>query len=363
LKGILITVVIFVACIAVFFLLRVKNREIVKIGAIIPLSGPSSQHTVVADAIRLAAEEINLSGGINGRKLELIIADSKTNPEEGKKAFRKIEDEHHPLLYISTTSIVSLALASLAEDHQVVLTGLVVSNPTLTNRKEWVFKYFVSARQEATPIMNILKKLNVKKLGILYQNDAFGSSHHEVLKESFEKTGGSIISEPFMAKAPDFKSGMLRLKNTEAIYIAGFVNIVGQAIKQLRADEYKGFILSHSGSTSLPLSMPGLNDVYVAAPIIYNPNYVFARKAKERYEAKYDSFFTHQAANGYDFMKILAGLLDGQELSRENVRKLLEGEFSYPGIFGYIEKKQGEHDIHFPLYPARIVDGEVRYLH
>ena len=339
-----------------------KNKETIKVGAIIPLSGPSSQHSVVADALRLAAEEVNSSGGINGRKLELIIADSKTSPEEGTNAFRKIEKAHHPLLYISTTTTVSMALAPLAEKTQVVLTGLVVSSSTFTNQKQWVFKYYVSAKLEAKPIMHILEKLEVKKLGILYQNDGFGSSHHKVLKASFEETGGSVISEPFEAKAPDFKARIPKLENTEAIYIAGFVKIVGQAIEQLRAEQYKGFILSHSGSTSLPRSMPGLNDVYVAAPIIYNPNYVFAREAKERYEARYSSFFTHQAANGYDFIKILAGLLDGEELSRGNVRKLLEGEFSYPGIFGYIEKRQGEHDIHFPLYPARIVNGKMHYL-
>lgn len=362
-KGIIIiSAVIFAICIGAFFILSAKDEEAIKIGAIIPLSGPASQHKVFADAMSLAVEEVNQSGGLNGRKLELIIEDSKTEPEEGKKAFLKIEKQHHPQLYISTTSIVSLALAPLAEQTQVVLTGLAVANPTLTKMKKWVFKYYVTAEHEARPILGILKKLNVKKLCILFQNDAFGSSHHEVLKTAFEQTGGIVISEPFKAKSPEFSAKTPRLKDAEAVYIAGFVKVVGRAIKQLREDEYKGVILSHSGATSLPRSMPWLNDVYVAAPIIYNPNYVFAREAKERYEARYGSLFTHQAANGYDFIKILAGLLDGQDVSRENVRRLLEGEFSYPGIFGYIEKKSGEHDIHFPLYPARIVKGEIHYI-
>ena len=54
-----------------------KNREVIKIGMVIPLSGPASQHTVVADAIRLAVDEVNMSGGVNGSKLQLIIKDSK----------------------------------------------------------------------------------------------------------------------------------------------------------------------------------------------------------------------------------------------------------------------------------------------
>lgn len=345
-----------------YLLLSGKNKTDIKIGLIIPLSGPASQHKVVADAIFLAAEEINLAGGINGRKLKLILKDSRSDKSAGKKVFNEIERQHKPLLYISTTSTVSLALAPLAEANQVVLVGLVVASPALTRQKKWVFKYFVSAEHEAKPIMHILKQLNVNRLGILYQDDAFGISQHTLIQDAFEKAGGHVVSRAFDPKAADFETGLAPLKAAQAIYIAGFVNTVGKAINKLRADKYHGILLSHSGCTSLPRSMPGINNIYVAAPIIYNPNYVFAQEAKKRYEARYGHLFTHQAANGYDVIKILAGLLAGRKLTRETVRGMLEDGFSYPGILGYIEKQKGDHDIHFPLYPARIVNGEITYL-
>jgi len=344
-------------------ILTSKSKETIKIGAIIPLTGPSSRHSVFLDAINLAIDEINSSGGINKRKLELIVRDSRTDPDEGIKAFKDIEREHHPLLYISTTSVVSLALAPLAEENQVVLVGLAVSNPTFTEQKKWAFRYYTSAEDEVRPIIIILEKLAIGKLGVLYQDDAFGSSVHTAISESFKSAGGVITSESFDPTSYDFRAKTAALSGMEAIYIVGFVNVVGEAIKQLRADKYPGVILTPSGCASLPASMSEINGVYVAAPIIYNPNYIFARNAKEKYETTYREPFTHQAANGYDFMKIMIGLLDGQEASRENIRALLENEFSYPGIFGYIEKKAGQHDIRFPLYPSRIVDGEVLYLH
>jgi ABC-type branched-subunit amino acid transport system substrate-binding protein len=49
--------------------------------------------------------------------MELIIEDSKSNKEEGKKAFNRIEASHHPVLCVSTTSSVSMALAPLAEEN------------------------------------------------------------------------------------------------------------------------------------------------------------------------------------------------------------------------------------------------------
>jgi len=58
----------------------------------------------------------------------------------------------------------------------------------------------------------------------------------------------------------------------------------------------------------------------------------------------------------------LSGLLKDKEVSRESVKSLLESGFIYSGVFGSIDVKPGEHDITFPLHPAQIVDGEVKYL-
>jgi hypothetical protein len=54
--------------------------------------------------------------------------------------------------------------------------------------------------------------------------------------------------------------------------------------------------------------------------------------------------------------------LEDEEVSRERMKSLLEQGFIYPGVFGDLDVKPGEHDIVFPLHPAQIVDGEVKYL-
>ena len=107
--GIIITLVIVVAALAVFFILHPWKKEPIKIGAILSLSGPGESYGKdVREGMVLAVDEINSWGGINGRYIELIIEDSKTNPQEGKKAFNKIEADHHPLLYVSNLSSVSV---------------------------------------------------------------------------------------------------------------------------------------------------------------------------------------------------------------------------------------------------------------
>ena len=150
----------------------------------------------------------------------------------------------------------------------------------------------------------------------------------------------------------------------EAIFFIGFVPHFKEAFKQFRELNFKGFILSAAGASDpVVTSMPEANGIYVSAPIIYDPNYLFAKEAKEKYEAEYHKPFSLFAANGYDFLIFIAGLLKDKKISRENLRVTLEEGFMYPGIFGVLDVRSGEHDIPFPLHPARIVDGELQYLH
>ena len=360
--GIIIAVVVVITVVAICFILQAERKETIKIGAIISLTGPASHLEVVRDGMLLAVDEINSWSGINGRKIELIIEDSKTNSQEGKKAFNKIETEHHPVLYVATNSSVFMALAPLAEKNRVVLVGLVVATPKLTKQNEWVFKYYTTPEGEVRPILSILEELKVKELCIFYQDDAFGASYFGLLKEEFQKTGGVVRSEAFEVKNPDFKGKIVKLKDAKAIYIVGFVKHARQAIRQLREESFDGFILGNSGLTNLIKTTPEANGAYVAAPALYNPNYLFAKEVKGKYEARYSKPFIHQAANGYDFIKLLAGLLEDKEVSRESVKNLLERGFMYHGVFGELDVKPGEHDITFPLHPAQIVDGKLKYL-
>jgi ABC-type branched-subunit amino acid transport system substrate-binding protein len=87
-----IIIAVAVAALALFFMLRVGEKETVTIGAILAISGAGGYvGEEIRDGMLLAVDEINSWGGINGRKIELIVEDSKTTPQIGKEMFNKIE--------------------------------------------------------------------------------------------------------------------------------------------------------------------------------------------------------------------------------------------------------------------------------
>ena len=361
--GVIIAVIVVVAVLAAIFIFKFRKAESIKIGAVLSLSGPGKgEGTGARNGMVLAVDEINSRGGINGREIELIIEDSQTNPEEGKEAFSKIESTHHPDLYVSTLSSVSLALAPMAEKKKVILVGLVVSSPKLTQKNKWIFRFWPTAEVEVQTGLSVLQELEVKNLGILHQNDAYGTSVFELLKKGFEKTGGTVISEGFNMKTSDFKTHIAKLKDNDAIFSVGFGFHLKNVFRQLKEENFKGFILSTNGAADAPVrSLPEANGVYLSSFIIYNPNYLFAKEAKKKYEARFSKPFNPYAANGFDFIKLLASLLEDKKVARQNVKNLLDQGFMYPGVFGDIRLKPDEHDIHIPLHPARIENGKIKY--
>lgn len=346
------------------FMQRKGGQETIKIGAVLAMTGPGGYGGEdLRDGMLLAVEEINRWSGINGKKIELIIRDSKTDPEEGRMAFQKIEIAHQPLLYVSHLSTISVGLAHLAEKHKVIVVGLVATAPELTKQNDWIFRYYSRAEHEIPPAISILQKLEVKELGILYLDDEYGRGVFGLLKDAFEKTGGRVKSQAFHPGENDFKRQITELKDSQVIYVVSLGTYMMKIFKQLKEEGFRGYILASHTATWPPIrEMPESEGVYISSPLIFNPDFIFAAELKKKYEARYNRPLTKYAANGYDFIKFLTGVLEDRELSRENIRSLLEEKFLYTGVFGDLEIKPKEHEINFLLFPARIVNGQIKFI-
>ena len=360
--GIVGIIVIVIGLGTFFFFEEIVGREPIKIGVILAETGPGSGFGIEnRDGMLMAADEINSRGGIDGRPIELIILDNETNPEKAKKDFLEIEETHAPLMYVSSTSSISTAVSPLAEEHEVVLM-ISATAKEITVDKQWTYRYFAMADVEAVPILQILDDLDIKNLGILYLNDEFGRDLSNEIATRFENSEGIVTQESFEPNVTDFKVNIEKLQNVDAIYVVAFPGYVEIILKQLRESNYSGEILTPlDASVFKIINMPEANGVYLTAPIIYDSNFIFARTVSENFESRYNKQFDFNAANGYDLIRILGGLLKNEELTRDNVKRILDEGFIYSGVFGSIDVLPGEHDIAFGLYPSKVVDGKLEF--
>jgi branched-chain amino acid transport system substrate-binding protein len=335
----------------------------ITVGAIIAITGNSAvQGQSIRDGIVLAVEEVNKRGGINGSKIELIVEDSKTDAQTAMDCFTRLEATKRPLFYITHLGAVATALAPLAEQNRVVLEAISTTLIGLTREREWVFRYWCLTQTYIPPLLGVLQSSKTKKLGIIYMNDANGKENQQLMSNAFSETGGIVTSEMVEVKDTDFSSKIAALMSQEAIYVPCTGTILLGVLRQLKEAGYKGKVLSNASAAQPSVfGLPEADGVYVAAPIIFNPGFLYAKDAGERFFARYNRPFDQLAANGYDVIKLITGLLEDRQVSRQSMRDLLAGGFQYAGVFGQVRAKPGEHELIIQMYATQVVNGSLKY--
>jgi branched-chain amino acid transport system substrate-binding protein len=341
----------------------ISGADTIRIGAILSITGNSAANgQSMRDGILLVVEEINRRGGVNGSKIDVVIEDSKSDPQAAVEAFNRMELTRPPLFYLSFLSSVGVALGPLTDEKKVVLIGLATSAPAFTQGRELVYQYWPTVQADMPPLLRLLQNLRVKKLGIVYSNEVYGVAEQKLAAKAFSEAGGAVAIQSFELTDADFHRQLEALKDQDAIYIATLGASLTNAIRQMREEKYGGDILMPSaGANPASFVLPEMQGAFVVAPIIYNSSYLFAREAGERFAARYQKPFDHWAASGYDFIKLISGLLEDRPLSRRSVRDALAAGFEYSGVFGPVRLRPGDHVIDFPLYPAQIMNNALKF--
>ena len=142
-----VVIVIIIALIAVFSVQKPKEEKVIKIGAILPLTGKVSYWgEPVLKGMNFAIQEINSKGGINGKKLKLIVEDSKADPKEGVTAANKLISEGVITMIVHTTA-VSNAVAPILEENKIPWIA-DAADPGLPLTYSYAFKTFYNAYAE-----------------------------------------------------------------------------------------------------------------------------------------------------------------------------------------------------------------------
>lgn len=359
---VVVAIVVLVTLTTVLFLRAQAERpEPVTICAILPFSGIGAYLVEVKDAMLFAVEHINRWGGINGRLVEIVFADSKSDPYVAEQEMIAMEELYHPLMFVSALSNVSMHLRDIAEELHVVLFGLVVSAQDFTEGKEWTYRLYSNAQGEVDSFLTTLRYLRSNDIGLLHADDAFSMSVASMLAEQYRE--GTIESIEISSTSTNFTQPIADLIDNEVIVVAALRSQLVEILIQLNHSGYSGHVLATSGASS-PTSraFPELEGVYVSSPLFYNPTNTLAADLRESYLETFGVELTHQGASGYDLVMLISGLLEDEEISREHLKELLDQGFVYSASMGVLDILPGSHEMVFPLYAARIEGGELVFL-
>ncbi len=320
-----------------------------KIGLNYELSGDVATYGEAnVQGIEMAAEEINNAGGIDGKKIELVKYDTKSDAAEATTLATKLMTQDKVITVIGpATSGGMKATIPVAQQNKIpVVSGSATADDVTVDAsgvKQFAFRTCFNDSFQGTAAANYaVKKFSAKKAVILRDSSSdYSKGLADAFRTTFTAGGGEIVSEDAYAKGADnFNAVMTKFKGQQfdVIYLPGYYTEAGKAIKQARDLGVTQPILGGDGFDSPVLAEQAgaqLTDVY------YTNHYSSADedpKVQEfikAFQAKYNTEPNAFHALGYDTLKFVAdGIKRAGEKTGVGVQKALAETKDFAGVTG-----------------------------
>ena len=298
-----------------------SDSEVIKIGGIGPLSGDAATYgTSVKEGAELYLQEINDSGGIDGKKIVLIFEDDQADPNSAKQAFNKLVDKDGVCSILgAVTSGATLAIAPDSTNKKIPMITPSATEPTITDvGGDFMFRgCFVDSFQGKILAKYTKETLNKKTAAVLYNvGSDYSKGIADAFKKEFEDNGGKVVQFlSYNDGDTDFKAQLTKINSNapDVLVLPDYYNVVGLIAKQAREMGIKSQFLGGDGWESEDLIKIGGEAVDGALYINHyfsedDTDFVknFVTSYKEKYNKEPDAF----AALGYDTFKCLVTAID-----------------------------------------------------
>ena len=339
----------------------------VRIGVFMSTTGSTANFGISSvNGIKLAADEINAAGGINGKQVELLVQDDRSDASEAATIVTKFvtQDQVHGIIG-EVASSRSIAAAPIAQNAKIPMLTPSSTNPEVTKKGDFIFRScFIDPYQGAAIAQFAAKTLGAKTAAIMVdrKND-YSTGLEKVIGETFTKFGGKIVAtQSYQEGDQDFNAQLTSLKgsNPEVLFVPGYYNDVGLIAKQARDKGITVPLIGGDGWDSEQLYKIGgtaLNGSYFTnhySPYDTDPKVV---KFVNDYKAKYGSIPDALAATAYDAARIMFDAVKrSKSLAGQDIRDSLAATKDYPGVTGTVTFN-AQRDAVKPIVMIEIKDG------
>jgi branched-chain amino acid transport system substrate-binding protein len=212
----------------------------VKIGNIIPYSGPASAYGVIGKTEEAYFNKINTEGGINGRKIKFVTYDDSYSPPKAVEQVRKLVESDEVLLVFNPLGTPSNTAIQKYLNAKKIPQLFVATGATKWNDPKdfpWTMGWQPSYQSEAHIYAKyLMKEKPDAKIAVLFQNDDFGKDYLKGLKDALGAKSSMIVAEESYETAePSIDGHIVKLKATGAdVFISVTTpKFAAQAIKKL----------------------------------------------------------------------------------------------------------------------------------
>lgn len=321
-----------------------------RIGAVLEVTGGASfLGEPGRNGIKMAEEQINAGGGINGHPIELIVYDTVGEPTKTVTAVKRLITNDKVLGIIGPfTSGTALAVIPIIEESMIPNISLGASVRITQPPKRWIFATPQTDVNGVARIYDHMAKNGIKKVGIVTVSNGFGDSGRQQLLDQAPQNQITVVTdERFGEKDSDITAQLNRIRGMDAQAIVCWTvgpteAIVTKNWKQLaiKIPLYQ----SHGAASKKFLSMAGesAEGVRFPAPKLIvvdkmpdsDPQKAVLVKFRNEYEKKYNQEVSKFAGDAYDAFEIFVQALKSAGPNPSKIRDFMENLRGYRGING-----------------------------
>ncbi len=348
----------------------------IKIGEYGSLSGGTATFGISTDeGVRLALDDINKSGGVLGRQIEVIVVDDQSKPEEAVTAVQKLIFQDKVCAIIGeVASSRSLAAAPVAERARIPMLSPASTNPRVTQVGKYIFRAcFIDPFQGAAMAnfaMKDAKGPHAKRFAVLYdvKND-YSVGLREFFTARVKQLGGEIVADESYGEGDiDFKAQLTKIKGThpDAIYVPGYYTEIGLICRQARSLGINVPLMGGDGWDSdktFAIGGDSVNGCYFTNHYSPDEDRPEVKKFVEAYKAKYNGKTPDaMAILGYDAMRLMADAIKraGSDKPRA-IRDALAETKNFPGASGTITM-DADRNAKKPIVVLKIENGKTHFI-
>ena len=349
-----------------------QGKEPVKVGLLSSKSGVFAQMgEEVLRAIQFAIDEANAKGGVDGRKVEVQIADDESTPDAGRRAAEKLAREGYNLLIGAIPSSISLALAPNLERWDAAYFVVASKSDKITGDacKPRSFRTTHSDSMDIAMINQWAKQLKDKSYAILAADYVWGRDSGESFKKAVEANGKSVPLSLYVPMGTkDFSPYIAQLKaaNVETIWVA---EVGRDAIAFIKQAQEFGLIpakklIGHASILNFMVSATGDAQKDMAGTTSYAPDIDTPRNKSfvAAWKSKFNRLPTDTEGQAYNGAQVLfEGVKKANSVKPADVSKALRGA-QLETIYGNVTMRAQDNQLMLPNYVARVktADGVLR---
>jgi branched-chain amino acid transport system substrate-binding protein len=319
------------------------------------------------EGVKLAIEEVNMAGGFNGSRFDLLVEDSASTPEGGKSATEKLVQDGVVGVLGEVSSGITQPMSQVTYANNLPHIAVGATKTTITDIGPNVFRVCYTDDFQG-PVMAkfAYDGLGLKSVAIMTDvKQPYSEYLSKTFKEYYTKLGGKIVAEEsYESKQTTFTAQLTRVKarNPQGIFLSGYFNEVGPIVRQaatLGIKDVKYF--GGDGWDSQELIESG-GEAIIGGYFCNHYNDKEDRQIVKDFLAgwakKYDGRKpgTTMGALGYDAAKLMMDAIKrAGTTEKQAVIDALENTVDFPGVSGSITLKGMGGN---PKKPALVVEVE-----